>query len=303
MVERRFCVSDRIACLPTIPLLALIFLLATSVSGNAQSLALSLAPEESDNREPAEQLIVPSGLTGLVTEPPTNPPAPSLNDPPIERAIPSKPKGVNWKGVWGQSAFFLGIEQGYRLGTQPGTRNALKGPFFDDWFTSVAATHGWGDGDDFLTNYIGHPMEGGVVGNIFVQNDPRGRMLEFSWSSPYWNSRLKATAWTALYSTQFELGPISEASIGNVGYPGQSLSGAVDLVVTPLAGLGWQVGEDALDKYLIVKIETWTSNRLVQTLARSFLNPTRSFANAMRLQVPWNRDMRPGLWKNRSGHH
>ena len=130
---------------------------------------------------------------------------------------------MNWKGVFSQSMTFLTIEQGFRLGTQPGTRNALKGEFFDDWFTSVTATHGWGDADDFLTNYIGHPMKGSVTGHIFTQNDPRGRSREFSWESGYWSSRLKGTAWSALYSTQFELGPISEASIGNVGYPGQSL--------------------------------------------------------------------------------
>jgi hypothetical protein len=99
-----------------------------------------------------------------------------------------------------------------------------------------------------------------------------------------------------LYSTQFELGPISEASLGNVGYPGSSLSGAVDLVMTPLGGLVWQVGEDVLDKYFITRIEGWTSNRVILTLARGFLNPTRSFANLIRLRVPWTRDTRPGIW-------
>jgi hypothetical protein len=129
-----------------------------------------------------------------------------------------------------------------------------------------------------------------------VHNDPGGRYQTFNWSSAYWNSRLKATLWSAIYSTQFELGPISEASIGNVGYPGSSLSGAVDLVMTPLGGLGWQVGEDALDKYLVMRIETWTSNPVILMLARGFLNPTRSFANVMRLKVPWHRDTRPGIW-------
>jgi hypothetical protein len=110
-------------------------------------------------------------------------------------------------------------------------------------------------------------------------------------------------AWSAFYSVQFELGPISEASIGNVGYHGGSQSGAVDLVVTPLAGFGWQVGEEALDKYLIQKIETRTRNPVVLMLVRSFLNPTRSFANLMRGSVPWSRDTRPGIWgSNRTAH-
>jgi hypothetical protein len=111
-----------------------------------------------------------------------------------------------------------------------------------------------------------------------------------------WVKSVKSTAWSALYSTQFDLGPFSEASLGNVGYYGKSQSGMVDLVVTPLAGLGWQVGEDLLDKHLIVKIENWTGNRMVQTIARGLLNPTRSFANTFRLKVPWSRDTRPGIW-------
>ncbi len=211
-------------------------------------------------------------------------------------AVEAPRRHIDWSGLINQSALFLSIEQGFRLGTQPGTREALKGPFFDDWFTSVKSTKGWGDADDFLANYIGHPMQGSVTGHIFVQNDPGGRYQTFNWSSAYWNSRLKATLWSAIYSTQFELGPISEASIGNVGYPGSSLSGAVDLVMTPLGGLGWQVGEDALDKYLVMRIETWTSNPVILMLARGFLNPTRSFANVMRLKVPWHRDTRPGIW-------
>jgi len=223
---------------------------------------------------------------------------------PIAPPVKELPRqGVRWGGVLSQSALFLAVEQGYRLGTQPGTREALKGPFFDDWFKAVKATKGWGDGDDFLANYIGHPMQGSVTGFIFAQNDPAGIRQEFGRSSKYWKSRLNAMAWSAFYSVQFELGPISEASIGNVGYHGGSQSGAVDLVVTPLAGFGWQVGEEALDKYLIQKIETRTRNPVVLMLVRSFLNPTRSFANLMRGSVPWSRDTRPGIWgSNRTAH-
>jgi len=217
----------------------------------------------------------------------------SASAPPIKE-LPGR--GVNWGGVLRQSGFLLAMEQGFRAGTQPGTRDALKGAFFKDWVDAVKATKGWGDGDDFLTNYIGHPMQGSVTGFIFAQNDPGGYKQEFGMNSAYWKSRLKAAAWSALYSSQLELGPIGEASLGNVGVHGSSLSGAVDLVVTPTAGLGWQIGEDALDKYLIMRIEGWARNPVVLMLARSFLNPTRSFANAMRWKVPWNRDTRPGIW-------
>jgi hypothetical protein len=211
--------------------------------------------------------------------------------------------GLNWSGVLAQSALFLGIQQGWRIGFQSTTREALKGKFFDDWYDSVASTHGWGDGDDFLTNYIGHPMAGGVVGNIYVQNDSRGHLTTFGKNPAYWNSRLKGMLYTAVYSTAFELGPISEASIGNVGHMGNSQSGAVDLVVTPLAGFGWQVGEDILDRYLIVKIENRIRNPVVLMFARSVLNPTRAFANMMRFRVPWNRDTRPGVFGRSSQYY
>jgi hypothetical protein len=272
------------------------------------SLVTPCSAQNSENTSPGFNSIVPvtppsidqpagtSDIADLQPVPPGTMPKVEPTDPSIEK---NRRQGVKWGSLLSQSAFFLGIKQGYRLGTQPGTRDALKGEFFSDWFESVKSTRGWGDGDDFLTNYIGHPMEGSVAAYIFVHNDPNGRNQAFSWDYRYWNSRFKATAWTALYSTQFELGPISEASLGNVGYHGKSLSGFVDLVVTPIAGLGWQVGEDVLDKYLIVKIESWTSNPWILTLVRGFLNPTRSFANVIRLQVPWARDMRPGIWKNR----
>ncbi len=228
--------------------------------------------------------------------------APLVTAPTPVRQVPRQ--GVRWGGLLSQSARFLAVEQGFRVISQPGTREALKGPFFDDWFKAVKATRGWGDGDDFLTNYIGHPMQGSVTGFIFVQNDPAGLAQEFGRSSKYWKSRLKAAAWSAFYSAQFELGPISEASIGNVGYQGESQSGAVDLVVTPLAGFAWQVGEDALDKYLIRRIEARTDNPVFLMFARSVLNPTRSFANVMRGMVPWNRDTRPGIWgSNRMARH
>lgn len=277
----------------------LIFL---SPAGNAcypENLHSISIPEESGDTAYVDK----STIDSVTTDAPSSPVGSALmimgSSPLIESTAPGK-KGIDWSAVLLQSASFLAVEQGFRLMAQPGTRKALKGKFFDDWFESVKSTKGWGDGDDFMTNYIGHPMQGAVVSYIFVQNDPRGRDQVFGWNSAYWKSRLKATAWNALYSTQFELGPMGEASIGNVGHFGKSQSGYVDLVITPLAGLGWQVGEDALDKHLVMKAERWTRNPVALLFIRSFLNPTRSFANAISFRVPWSRDTRPGLFGNRS---
>jgi len=205
-------------------------------------------------------------------------------------------RGFDWKPALRQSAMFLGIQHGFRLWTEPGTREHLRGPFVKDYFHSARGVRGWGDGDPPIVNYVGHPMMGAVAGNIQVQNDPRGRTKTFSLSSGYWKSRMKALAWSTAYSVQFELGPASEASIGNVGFDRRS-AGAVDLVVTPVLGLAWQTTEDALDRYVVAPVEGAIENRAVRLLARSMLNPSRAFANLLRGKVPWYRDYRAGLFR------
>ena len=199
----------------------------------------------------------------------------------------------HWAPALRQSLLFLGVEHGFRM-TQLYTRKRLAGPFFQDWFDSVSGVDGWSDNDAFSANFIGHPMQGAAAGYIQIQNDPQGIKQEFGRSPEYWKSRMKATAWSAAYSVQFELGPISEASIGNVGQK-KGTGGAVDLVVTPVAGLGWMVTEDALDKYVIRRLEQKSQNRSLRALARSALNPSRSFANLLRRKAPWHRDTRNGV--------
>jgi hypothetical protein len=187
-----------------------------------------------------------------------------------------------------QSLIFLGVQHGFAIMTQAKTRRDLKGPFFKDYVRSVKSLHGWDDGGKLFTNYIAHPMEGSLVGFVQVQNDPKGSGLRFGESNAYWRSRLKALAWSAAWSTQFEIGPISQASIGNVGLHGKQTY--VDLVVTPIAGVGLLVLEDALDKHLVQRIELNTTSLYVKIAGRMLLNPTRSIANILRFKKPWYRD-------------
>jgi hypothetical protein len=159
----------------------------------------------------------------------------------------------------------------------------------------VSGLGGWGDTDTVLTNYVGHPGMGAIAGYIQIQNDPKGIMLEFdAHNSAYWASRFKAMGWAAAYSTQFELGPISEASIGNVGTK-RGTAGFVDLVMTPVGGFGWIVAEDAMDKHWVRKLEDGHSDGM-KRFVRVLLNPNRSFANVLRLKKPWYRDTRPMDW-------
>lgn len=203
----------------------------------------------------------------------------------------------NWGGALKQAGLFLGIQHSFRIATERGTREELAGRFWKDYAASVEGLHGWGDGDPFIVNDVAHPFEGAVAGFIEVQNDPGYRRAEFGRSEAYWRSRFRAMAFAAAFSTQFEIGPLSEASIGNVGKPHRpsSGSGACDLVVTPVAGFGVMLAEDALDRYVTKRVDTITENRVVRLLTRSVLNPNRSFANLMRGRWPWYRDDRNGV--------
>lgn len=207
---------------------------------------------------------------------------------------------VNWAGVWRQSGMFLGIQHGFRLMTEPGTRDGMKGPFFKGYYNALSNLHGWADGDPFYVNYIGHPIQGSVSAFIWNQNDGKYKRAEFGNNSYYWKSRLRATAFSWAYSTQFEIGPLSEASIGKIQsrHPQQ---GFVDHVATPVIGLGWQIGEDLLDRYVVRKFEDRVENRYARMMIRSWLNPTRSFANVLRMEAPWHRDTRPGISAYRKG--
>ena len=219
-------------------------------------------------------------------------------DPMLPTPVPQEfiDRGFNWRSAMTQSGLFLAIQHGFRF-TEKKTRDELDGPFFRDWKESVENLRGWDDGGKFFTNYIGHPMQGAITGRIFVNNSGRARSQEFGKSKAYWKSRIKAMAWSAVWSTQFEIGPISEASLGNVGQKltaeGRSKLTYVDFVMTPVGGTALLIAEDAVDKYLMKRrIERWTSNRLTIKILRSVLMPMSGFANILRGRAPWWRDDR-----------
>jgi len=204
----------------------------------------------------------------------------------------------HWKPAILQSLLIQGFQHSYALVIQEKTRRALKGPFFEDYWKSIKGVRGWSDGNKFFTNYLAHPMQGGMTGFIFVQNHDRAKKQIFAESKQYWKDRFKAFVWSAAWSTNWELGPISQSSIGNVGlYKHQ---GYVDLVITPTVGTGWLLTEEALDRYVIRHIES--KGRAVKMIARTFMNPMRSVANVLRFKEPWYRD-RPYGYTARSSVH
>ena len=226
-------------------------------------------------------------------------PMPAYLIPPPKPAEPSvvvnnPPAGVDWGSLFRTCGRFLAIEHSFRLLTEPGTRSGLEGSFLQNYAGAVGNLHGWADGDEFYVNYVGHPMQGSVAGFIWAANDRRYRSAEFGRNRLYWRSRLRAAAFMWAYSEQFEIGVLSEASIGAIqaSFPQQ---GFVDHVVTPTIGLGWMIAEDAVDHYLIERIEGASANRFVRLVARSALNPSRTFANVVQGNAPWNRNTRSGI--------
>lgn len=203
--------------------------------------------------------------------------------------------GVDWPRLMQQSLTFLFIKHGFRLATEAETRRSLGGPFLPAYADSLRSMHGWADGDPFYVNYIGHPILGSVASRLFAQNDRRYRGSPFGKNRDYWQGRLRAAAFSFAYSAQFEIGPLSEATVGNVQrvWPQHGFG---DLVVTPFIGMGWGITEDAIDEYVVRRVERWTTNNWTRLLVRGALNPTRSLANLLAAQTPWHREDRGGVY-------
>ena len=209
-----------------------------------------------------------------------------------EDASDIAPAPSTWKGAITDSLRLLMIEHVTRVGFQDKTRRELGGNFFGDYARSVRVPDTWGDGDSWGVNYIGHPIHGAAAGFIWLDHEDGAHDPDLGFSREYWASRTRGTAWATWYSLQFEIGPLSEASIGNVGLRRET-AGWVDHVVTPVGALGFMVAEDALDRYLITRIESWTGNRVLRAIARVALNPSRTLSNAAQGRTPWYRAVRP----------
>lgn len=280
--------------------MAVVFLATAFTIVNAQELKDKVVPAPSPEASPSHERsdIAPAPLTFPASDTKANRSFEQSNhashasrdnfSPDLSLSPSVTPARFHWGAAFKQSLLFLSIQHGYAL-TQPKTRRELGGNFFKDYARSVRSLHGWGDGGRFFTNYVAHPMQGSMMGFVQVQNDPAGSRLRFGRSGEYWRSRMRALAWSAAWSTQFEIGPLSQASIGNVGLHGKQTY--VDLVMTPTAGLGLLVVEDALDRYVVERLERRTHNRYVRILSRMVLNPTRSSANLLRFKKPWHRDV------------
>jgi len=229
---------------------------------------------------------------------------------------PSQPEreGFHWKQALKESFTFLVIEQAYVLHSDFGWVVSENGyPFNHYWrdykqSLSEWVHSGWNDGDPNWYGYVGHPIQGALTGFIQIQNDPSAEKLAFSKTKAYWWSRFKAFWWNAAYSTEWNLGPVSEVTVEKYGtkdrapwnYNGSfpcshhclTGVGQIDIVMTPLGGTGWLIGEDFLDKEIVQRLEGHTGNRLLVDTVRIGLNPIRTGANILHGKHPWYRASR-----------
>lgn len=176
----------------------------------------------------------------------------------------------------------------------------MTGKWWDRYINSVTGYKFsvWSDGNPMLDDYIGHPFMGAITNSLWIQNDPKGMTLDVSNTWPYWRSRLRALAYSTVYSTEWKLGPIGESGVGHMGdhvsYDNgrvRNETGFVSLVTTPVGGTLWTMTEDVMDRKVIRRLEGFSHNPFL-LMGYSFLTPGRTTGNLLRFRPPWYRDSR-----------
>jgi hypothetical protein len=236
--------------------------------------------------------------------------------------------GVHWLSLIGEEFLYMTFKTGDRA-FQAKTRDNFGGPFFKDWGYIVQHINvdRWSDGGKWFTNNVGHPMDGSIYAFIYRRNDDNTRYLRFDLHDPeYRKGILKAFLVASVASTESEIGPLSEATIGHVGLKagwylrgangvltgpvpqdviglptltkspywvrGGNGTGLTDFIMTPFGGVALMLGEDAVDKYVIERLEQHIHNRYWVATIRCLLSPTRSAGNFFSFASPWHRDNR-----------
>jgi hypothetical protein len=274
-----------------------------SMSGAASSSSDDGARHDFAVESPASGLMNASASGGVTKVPPAD--REMAREQLTEGCETGRIKGkackVHWLPILWQSFEWLTAQHSGNILMDSDTRNDLtSNPYWKTYVFSVEhyRWYQWSDDTPFIVHDIGHPMMGAIVSSIFEQNDPKGRALVFENNGNYWRSRLKAMAYSAVYSAQWKVGPVSEASIGNSGWAtyyvprlGRTTNetGFQDFVITPVYGFGWNVGEDAIDRYIMPSVHRHVKNRFYLTTL-FWMTPCKSAANILRWKPTYYRD-------------
>jgi hypothetical protein len=252
--------------------------------------------------------------------PSASPPHRAISD--LDTAIVSsdgEKENFHWRRALEESFTFLAIEQAWVVHTDfrwVVSENGIPfNHYWRDYKQSLSRWWqvGWSAGENPMYNYVGHPIQGAITSYIQIQNDPKDRNLEFSRTKAYWRSRVKATLWNGVYSTQWSIGPLSEMTVEKYGsndrqpwnanntFPCDTKTcywgvGKVNLVMTPVGGLGWLLAEDWMDKNIVRRVERSSRNRLLIDTVRCTFNPLRAGANILYGNRPWFRFRDAGDW-------
>jgi len=234
-------------------------------------------------------------------------PPPKLTKQELDSACQSgelrgKPCKLQWLPMLWEMFEATAVENSGNIALDSDTRYDLtRNPY---WATYIKCVHQyryrqWSDDTPFIVHDIGHPMQGAAVYSIYQQNDPKSRGLGWVNNGNYWRAHFKAMAVVTLYEIQWKIGPASEAAIGNSGLNtyytphviGRTTNetGFQDFVITPLYGLGWNIAEDLVDKYVMPRIWRRTHNKFILT-ALLPLTPCRAAANWLRYKPAYYRD-------------
>jgi hypothetical protein len=210
---------------------------------------------------------------------------------------------VHWRQLLISSAVFITWQNTANVYSSYWYRHeTLTGNWWERYVNSVVGYKFsvWSDGNPLLDDYIGHPLMGSITNALWIQNDPKGMTLEFSNTRPYWKSRLRAMGFSAVYSTEWKLGPIGESGVGHQGdhlsYEDEAgrfrnETGFVSLMTTPVGGTLLTVAEDVIDKTVVRRLENFNRNPFL-LMGYSFLTPGKTTGNLLRFRPPWYRDSR-----------
>ena len=222
---------------------------------------------------------------------------------------PERSSGIHWEPLLREWWSWIAIEQTERIIKEGKTRNQLGGPFFRDWFSTVAVYHfdNWNDGGKVITSYLAHPTQGAIAEAIFWQNNDRVRFSEQDFrSATYRKALFQAFAFASLDAVLWKMGPLSESSIGNVGLPVHwwdrdckalhlpcvYRTGVSDMVMNEVGGTALTIGFQWLDKHVQKRIEEGAHSRALIDTTRMLTNPPQTIANLVRFRPPWFRDNR-----------
>ena len=128
---------------------------------------------------------------------------------------------IDWVGLLTQQTRVDAVMHALRL-QQPKFHEPLyHSPFFEGYREALEGYYSvplrWDDGDDFMTNDVGHPIMGAVFSYTFTDYDRRCSNMVFG-EGRSWSCMKRATIYASLASANWEWNPVmSESALGHIG--------------------------------------------------------------------------------------